>query len=533
MRLVQMQRDGVAVTQARDVARDPALGKKFNIQTDVVVVGSGAGGATVAYEMAKAGRKVLILESGRYWPSAEFSESLGDTINKVYRDQGAQANTTADVLFIEGNCVGGSTVIGGCVMQRPPDEIFQGWADDFGLTDLAPRALDPYFGKVESWLNLHLNEAHEINTTAHKVIQGCERMGYSWRPVTRNVKNCALTGHCLAGCPSDRKMSALVTHLPWAVAHGARIFSDTHVTRVLTRGGRATGVEAIIRDPDSGTLVADVRVDAQVVVSAAGAIHSPMLLQRSQIEDRGGNIGRNMAVQPFTQVLATFPEELFGFQGALVGVEVDEFVRSDGFTFYSALAEPEQLVVVSEQEAGDQHIEYMKSFKRMAGLNAFAIDQGLGEVNWDGDHRDGKKVIKWSPSREDFERLTRATAIAARIFFSAGAERIWLPTFEKMHVDNVHDLDAQMRKVNYGIRGLYSYRINSFTPHSSCRMGLDPYTSVVSADGEVHGVSGLYIADASILPGPIPTTPQWTVQVMAKYVADRIVARSKSHFLAG
>jgi choline dehydrogenase-like flavoprotein len=532
MRLINMPREGIPVTQAKDVARDPALGRQFTIQTDVVVVGSGGGGSVVAYEMAKAGRRVVVLESGRYWPSADFTESLGDTLSKVYRDQAAQANTTADVLFLEGHCVGGSTVIGACVMQRPPDEIFRHWSEELGLKDLAPRKMDRYFGQVEQWLNVNVNEAHEINTTAHKVIQGCERMGYSWRPVARNVKSCALTGHCLAGCPSDRKMSALVTHLPWATAHGARIFSDTEVTRVLMRSGRATGVEAVIRDPDTGTLVSNLRVDAQVVVMAAGAIHTPLLLQRSQVPDRSGQIGKNLAVQPFTQVLATFKEDLFGFQGALVGVEVDEFMRSDGFTFYSALAEPEQLMAVGEQEAGDEHIKFMKSFKRMAGLNAFAIDEGNGQVVWEGDHLTGRKVIKWSPSRSDFERMSRATAIAARIFFSAGAERVWLPSFEKLHADSVFELDEKLARVNYGINGLYSFRMNSFTPHGTCRMGMDQFQSVVSADGELHGVSGLYIADASIFPTPVPSTPQWTVQVMAKYVSEQILRRGSSHFLS-
>jgi choline dehydrogenase-like flavoprotein len=189
-------------------------------------------------------------------------------------------------------------------------------------------------------------------------------------------------------------------------------------------------------------------------------------------------------------------------------------------------------MATGEQEAGDEHINFMKSFKRMAGLNAFAIDKGEGQVIWEGDHLNGRKVIKWSPSREDFERITRATSIAARIFFSAGAERVWLPTFQKMHADSVFDLDEKLARVDYGINGIYSYRMNSFTPHGTCRMGLDPYESVVSADGEVHGVSGLYVADASIFPTPVSSTPQWTVQVLSRYVADRILARAPSHFLS-
>lgn len=532
MRIVTVPRDGVPVTDARAVASDAALGKQFSVQADVVVVGSGAGGSVVAYEMAKAGRKVVILEAGRYQPSANFTEHLGDTMTQIYADQAGQINTTGDVIFIEGKCVGGSTVIGACVMQKPADSVLNRWASEYGLPDLAADKLAPTFDLVGKWQGVHVNEAHEINSTAHKVIQGCERMGYSWKPVQRNVKRCALTGHCLAGCPSDRKMSALVTHLPWATAHGARIFADTHVTRVLMQSGRATGVEAVVRDPDTGHIVSNMRVDASVVVVAGGSIQTPLLLQRSQVPDKSGQLGRNLAVQPFTQVIGRFKEPLYGFRGALVGVQVDEFVESHGYQFISGLAEPEQLMVQGEQGAGDEHIEYMKSYKHMAGLNVFALDEGRGTVDWKGGLLDGGKEIKWSPSRSEFNNIMHSTSLAARILFSAGAERVWLPTFQKLHADNVFDLDAQLKQVDYGINGMYTFRMNTFHSHGSARMGADEYTSVVNPNGEVHGVSGLYVADASIIPEPMSVAPQWTVQVLAKYVSDKIQSRASSHFVS-
>ena len=531
MQIVRVPQDGIPVTGARDVARDPAMGKNFTIKTDVVVVGSGAGGSIVAYQMAKAGRSVLVLESGRYWPSSEFTEHLGDTLEKAYRDQAGQLNTTADVLFPEAAVVGGGTVIGACVMQKPTDSVLNGWARDLGLKDLSASKMAPRFGQVGDWLGVHINEAHEINATAHKVIQGCEKMGFSWKPVARNVKKCALTGHCLAGCPSDRKMSALVTHLPWATAYGARVFSDTEVSHVRMRGGRATGLEAVIRDPETGTVVSNLRVDAEVVVLAAGAIQTPLILQRSQVPDRSGQIGANLAVQPFVQVLARFPDPVYGFRGALVGVLVDEFVDSDGYNFWSGLAEPEQLMIQGEQKAGKEHIEFMKSYKNMAALNAFSLDEGNGSVAWEGGLYDGRKVIKWNPSRREFDNITRTTALAARIFFSAGADRVWLPTFERLHADSVFELDQKLANVDYGIKGLYTYRMNSFSPHGTCRMGVDAYQSVVSPHGELHDVSGLYVADASMIPTPISAPPQWTTQALAHLVAERIQERASSHFL--
>ena len=531
MSRVNIPRHGVPVTTARHIARDATVGRRFSVRTEVVVIGSGAAGSVVAHELAKAGRQVLVLESGRYLPSSDFTEHLGDTMTLIYRDQAGQVNSTADVLFVEGECVGGSTVIGACVMQRPPTSMLRSWADTYGLTALSPANAAPLFEETGREQFVHTNESHEINATAHKVIQGCEQMGLSWKPTVRNVRQCALTGHCLAGCPSDRKMSALVTHLPWAVGHGARIFADTHVDRVRISNGRATGVEARVIDPDNRELVAELRVDAQVVVVAGGGIHSPLLLQRSQVPDISGQLGRNLAVQPFAQVIGVYEEELFGFRGALVGVEIDHFLEREGLMFFSALAEPEQLMAQSDHGVGAEHIEFMKKYKHMAGLNAFAIDSGNGSVQWKGGVTDGRKVISWNPSRDDFNRLKQAVSIASRVFFSSGAKEVHLPTFKRLQADSVFELDSILDEVNYGIRGMYSFRVNSFSPHGTCRMGVDRYQSVTSPDGEVYDVSGLFVADASLFPEPMPAAPHWMTQVMAKHVSNRINARASGLFI--
>jgi choline dehydrogenase-like flavoprotein len=356
-------------------------------------------------------------------------------------------------------------------------------------------------------------------------------MQFSWKPAQRNVKQCALTGHCLAGCPSDRKMSSLVTHLPWAAAHGARIFSDTEVVKVRTRNGRASGVEARVTDPDSGAHVADMQVDADLVVLAAGAIHSPLIMQRSEIADRSGQLGRNLSIQPFTQVMGKFKEPLYGFRGALVGVQVDEFTRSDGYTIFSGLAEPESLMAQGDMKAGKAHIDFMKDYKYYAGVNAFSTDLGRGYVQWDGDAYTGGKTIHWNPNREEFENMKASAALAARIFFSGGAEKVFMPTFQSLEVDSVFSLDEKLAQVDYGIKGMYTFRSNSFSPHGTCRMGADSYDSVVAPNGEVHGTAGLFVADASLIPEPMSAPPQWTVQALAKYVSDQINAKASSYFI--
>ena len=382
------------------------------MQADVVIVGSGAGGAVTAYELAKAGKKVIILEKGRYVHSADFSEKLGDAMSNLYADQGAQPSTTGDFAVVQGSCVGGSTVVNATIAFRTPDSKLREWNKEHGLTDLTPETLAPYFDKIEKNLHVHENEPHEINDCSHKVIKGCERMGINWKPVSRNVKQCALTGHCLSGCPSDRKMSMLVSYLPWAVAEGAEIYSDAEVTRVVQTGGRVTGVEAIVRNPETGGKVSELRVDAQVVIMAAGAVWTPALLQRSQLPNLSPYVGRNFSAHPFVVVLGRFPEPVYGWRGALTGVHVDEYLESDGILFESGLAEPEQLLAQGEQGTGEEHLDFMKEYKYLSAMNAFIHDKGHGRIRWSWDSKkrnEGHKRIEWQQSEEDFNNFKKSS----------------------------------------------------------------------------------------------------------------------------
>ena len=239
----EVPHDGIPVTTSQNIAADPTRGGSVvRLAADVVIVGSGSGGAIMAYELAKTGKRVIVLESGPYVPSAEFNENFSDSLSRLYAGGGAQTNAWGDLLVEQGSGVGGSSNVSATISQRAPKWKLAEWADRFGLSEMNEKTLAPHYEKLEKRLYVHDNEAHEINECANKVVQGCERLGYEWKPARRNVKQCALTGFCLAGCPSDRKMSMLVTYLPWAIAEGARIYADTHVTRVRTTNWPPSGI---------------------------------------------------------------------------------------------------------------------------------------------------------------------------------------------------------------------------------------------------------------------------------------------------
>jgi choline dehydrogenase-like flavoprotein len=505
---VKWQASGLRVHQASDVTRD-----HLQLEADAVIVGSGAGGAVSAYELAKRGFKVLVLEAGPYVPSKDFTENFTDSLDTLYQDHGSQSNSDGDLLVLQGACVGGSTVVNGCVCFRTPDFILQDWQRDFGLSELTAEELSPYFDEVEKNLAVHDNGEHEIPQHGRLIRAGANRLGWSVKPLKRNIRQCGLTGHCLSGCKTERKQSMLVTYLPWAAAHGAQIYADTRVEKIVTREGRASGVEATITRHD-GTVAATLSVSAPRVILAAGAVQTPVLLLKNGLGNRSGQVGKNFACHPSLYVPARYPEPVYPWRGAMLGVYVDEFLHPDkgGFVLEDGGAGLVELTMAAEPGTGKPFMDYMANAKYLAGLVTLIHDHNVGSIEWDGE----RKKINYQLSNSDFPAMQQALKAAARLHLAAGASEVYVPASDQRIIRSEADIDSQVDGLENQPQHL---RMVSYHPQGTCRMGADPDHSVVAANGQAHDVPGLYVADASLLPTSIIVNPQITVYALATRIA--------------
>jgi choline dehydrogenase-like flavoprotein len=514
--VIKIQKQGLKVTQASDV-KDSRL----TLKADAVVIGSGAGGAIAAYELAKAGKKVIVLEAGPYVPSEKFPEMLAVAMGTLYQDHGGQSNTNGDIAILQGACVGGSTVVNAALCFRTPDYYFKKWGKEFGLTNLTSAKMKPIFEKVERNLHISTVKPNETSVGAELIAVGMKKAGFPLGKARRNIKDCAITGFCFSGCTSDRKQSMLVTYLPWAVAHGATIYADTRVTEVLSGDGKASGVRAEIIDPATGQKKADVLVEAAMVIMAAGPIQTPLLLQKSGLANSSGQVGKNFACHPSISVTAEFPYEVNDFHGATHSLYMDQntLPEKGGYILLNAIQEPVEASFSAEPGTGKPYVAYMTGYKNTIRLISLIHDKNVGEVKW----KNGQKEIIYSVDDEDFEAMKKGLIATAKILFASGAKKLYLPTSHISSIDRVEDVDKVIGALkNEPAR----YKYTSFHPQGTCRMGRDPKKSVVNPYGETHDVKNLFVVDASLLPTSIGYNPSETVYALSHYVCEQILKKT-------
>lgn len=509
-----------------------ALGRDVSLSAEVVIVGSGAGGAVAAARLAEAGREVVILEAGEYLHAPDFVEDEAALMPRLFADQALRATVDGSILLLQGGAAGGGTTVNWMLMLRAPDDVLDGWARTFGTEGMSPAEMAPVFDRIEAELH-----AREVPAEAHApsnriILDGARALGCLASPVRINAAGCVRAGTCSLGCRYDAKQSGLLTYLPRAFAAGARLYPGARVARVevLDRTiGRASAqsaaprkrVHAELRDPGNGELRGRLTIDAPFVVLAAGAVGTPVILQRSGLG--GGGVGRYLRLHPTSGVMGRYDRDMYPFAGVPQSMMCDEFIRCDanGFGFWiECPALQPGLGAAALPGFGTEHRQEMLAMRQTGALIVLVRD-GSGEAGSQGSvwlDRAGRTRIRYSLGAADRANLVAGVEACARLHLAAGAREAVSVHIRPIRVTGEAGL-AALRNADYGPN-----RISLFSAHvnGTCRMGVHPATSGTTPNGERHGVRGLYVIDGSLLPTSLGVNPQETIMAIASVVAGRI-----------
>jgi choline dehydrogenase-like flavoprotein len=466
---------------------------------DVVVVGSGAGGASVARVLSEAGLSVIVVEEGDYYDASSYSTDVFEALPRLYRDSGLTvAEGRPAIPLPVGRCVGGTTVINSGTCFRAPDDILALWRHEHGI-DWAGE-LEAEFEDVERAINVAPVAAGHVGRNAELCRQGAEALGVSHGPLARNAADVTCCGSCPTGCAIDAKMAMHVSELPRAVADGARIRAGRSVTRVLVSGGRAVGVEC------SGGY----RVRASAVVVAAGALGTPELLLGQGLANSSGEVGRHLRIHPACWVGALYDEPVRGWDGVMQSWAVDEW--NDRGLFLEATFTPLSFGAHWLRGAGAPYKSRLERIDQLGVIGVHLSDRSSGRVRVTGG---GQLRIGYKLTADDAAALRFGIARAADVHFAAGASEVY-PQVGRVAVLRPGEQTPLVEQARFHPGEI---RLEAFHPMGTTRMGCDSATSVVAPSGETHDLPGLYVADASLFPTSLRVNPMITIMAVARRIA--------------
>jgi choline dehydrogenase-like flavoprotein len=487
---------------------------------DVVIVGSGAGGGTVAKELAplcRQGLRVAVLEWGPKLREEEFTGREAEMAERLYVDGGGFLTRDGTMTLAFGRAYGGSTVVYTGTSLSLPEAVLKRW----GVPGLEFADLRRRSQKYLAENNVHLLEEDRINDNNRLFLEACRALGYRVEQFPVNVKGCKGSGLCNLGCPNQAKQGTLRVQLPAAEAGGVEVVTNCKVERIGERECVATVANPPYGEP-SRWPQGRYRVRARAIVVSAGAVNSPALLLRSALPVRLPALGRYFTAHPALILVGEHDHPITNYFGHPKSYYCDQFVGSGGFLLETCMYFP-FTTAKNLIGFGAEHAGIMAHMDRMQMILVLAVDAALAEnrVTVDGE---GNPVVHYRFTEEVLDALVESQRVSARIFFAAGCTRVHAPAGtsfliaadQRERVDELITRDAfKLGKVS----------ISSAHLMGGCRMGAEAATSVTDVWGQVHGVPWLFVADGSLFPSSSEINPYVTIMALADRVAEGVRTR--------
>jgi choline dehydrogenase-like flavoprotein len=480
-------------------------------ETDFIVIGSGAGGSTVALALAQAGWRVTVLEEGKYHARPTFQVDLYSAIRRLFRDFGAQAARGRSIFpVLQGRCVGGSTVISGAIVHRLPRDIYNLWDQQAKIgTHLRFEDLEAAGEELERELGVRANL--EPLLPSLKISNVLSDMGWRHQAMKRIAPGCLGTGRCLQGCPSGGKLSMERSFVPRVIAAGGVLLAEHTALSIQFDGYRAAGVVA------RGTNGSSRHIRARRgVIVAAGVVHTPLLLRASGV--RLGHVGQHFQCHLGVGTSGLLDQPVSIVEGPPQGIEVTQF-DNDKIKLATQLLPPE-LLLARAGVVGSDLVELFARCDRISAWTASIQSEAEGEVTptWRGRPR-----IRFNPTQGDLDRLRRGVALMTELMFAAGATRVFPgmhtncgPLTDRSQIREILSTPLDARRFDLGVGHLFG----------TCRMGRSAQDSVVDARFRVHGYADLFVVDGSVLPTNTGVNPQFPILQMARCAGKQIAAET-------
>lgn len=500
-------------------------------EVDYLIIGSGAGGGVAAYRLAcEAGdpSKILVVERGkRYSPLQDFNDNEMEMIRKLYKEGGLQMSKRFDLVVLQGECVGGTTVVNNSVCFEMPEGIRSAWEEKYGLNlstlhqENEKIAKELEIGPIDNdGINTRVKDRFEAAIKGYNENAGEEQKFIS-EILKANQRNVTGSGLCNLGNKRMRKRSVLETYIPWSEARGVRVVSDTSAVRFIKEGRRAK--EVVLRT-NIGTMKR-VKVNKAIVV-AAGVIASSHFLMRSmsQTDQVKNNVGKGLSCNFAFPFVFKFDEALDAFDGVQITLgALDKKNRAVFETYFN----PPGSFAISLPFYFDRHHDIMNAYRNLVNFGILVGSEPNGTISERADPMNGR-AFSWELGERDIASIKYAFETVVEMGYAAGAVRAVVPTDPGIELPMDKDEVKRFRKTldDYPLRKTDLHMMTAH-PQGGNRMTGDTSKHknerVVDERFRVDGLDNVYVADASVFPEGITINPQWTIMSMSSMAAARVL----------
>jgi len=487
---------------SRTSGRPPLDGRELEIQqptsagptipaelrAEIVVIGSGPGGAITACLLAEAGRDVLLIEEGRHLPTSSCEPFSRDEMLQKYRNGGQTvALGRSKIAYVEGRCVGGGSEINSGLYHRTPPEILARWQKEFQVEGLTEKDLVPHFEQCEQDVSVSLLP-RPAPPASLKLQEGATRLGWQSLEIPRWYR--------YEAGKAEKRQSMSETFIPRFLKADGKLQPNLRAGR-LRQNGSGWLIEAEHR---SG---APVRIVADHLFVCAGAVHTPALLRRSGITR---NVGDALQVHPTVKIVARFPEAVNTTEMGVPVHQVKEF--SPRLSFGCSISSP-AYIALGLLDYPEALRETPRCWSNTAIYYAMITSEGRGTVRGIPSYRD--PLVRYAVTETDRRNLAVGLKKLAQALFAGGATQLF-PSLTRGPVLHCEGCLSKIPDVlPDGLTNLMTIHLFSSAP-----MGEDTARCAADSFGRVHGFKNLYVNDASLLCTAPGVNPQGSIMAIAR-----------------
>ena len=457
---------------------------------DFIVVGSGASGGVIAYNLHQAGAKVLLLEAGKFFRKDTFPKTEAAYSAQLFWGGGLEFDKQATTAFLRARVVGGTTIVNQCLLDRFDEIAWHDWKIQTGVPYFSIPEMLPHYEQVENLIKLYTFKAEDRNRNAQLFSRACSELGYEWKYLRRGMDDCQFENGndcigCLGGCHRDSKQSTLVAAIQKAEAGGLSIQAETEVHQIE-------------HFPDKVRLKIQTKqgtseLTARRVVLAGGSFGTTQLLLKSGLKNKLPALGKNFCQHPQYMSFGVFKEPVDAHKGSFQSVcSADPNFRKQGFKLENVFAPPISIGMLFSVY-GKAHQELMRKYRYLACIEVAVRDEPAGTIDID---KNGKLSVYKPLTQQDKSRINMGLQVIDKVFHQAGAAEI--------------------------VRSPFYFGLHLM---GGCPIGTDEKNAAVNPDFQLFGLPNISIADASIFPQAPGINPSLTIMALSQRCSEVLLKK--------